>query len=727
MMNTSQVAVDAFKSGGKSAIVAAFTFALLSTLVLSFVLLFIVWVVLSTIFKRTSYQNLSREAFFFRSQLGQYATCLLFSQWITSLSGMIDLKWISEGGAQAGTSCTIQGALRQMGQWGTFFFMVAMGIHTFNTLVLRNRPPQWLGSVIITIACVTALIISLAPLAISSHDNDPIYSVDGFTCGISKAYPVPHMLLYFLPLFLASLLSVVVYSLIFLMLRGTLVINGGIRIQLDPERRLRLRNGTFEDYQRFVYSVARTMLWLPITFILVLFPSSLVQLMDISGNQVPSGAMAFSYILKYLDGIVDVIILFNILRTLGPVVKSTLSADSEKGRWERPIISRPKYDWNPRSTFASTTRGSVMKSAPPARPPSSILQESASRPSSLAKSLFQAHKKTGSANSSSRLLTPEPPSRSHSPTPSIERPEYLISAPLTKKIVSRTPILEPEPAVLSEAVQKPEQASLQLSLLSADSPSHRDSSVSIISTGLTPSPRGKRSRVSRDLNPTPGSPTLSIAPPTSAPFLEVTLSSAPSSPLADGVSSLISMYLSRNSTVSAELPLFPAAVVQRESSADLPVIVPPEHVGFPLKAAVSIGAVGGRQIYAHPPVAHPELPPVSLASPAHSTDASHYSDTEVESPPPPQARPSMQPTQPLRLGKTPTTNTQPRTLLEQRSSEKSQGPRGVHDRLASRTLPMPPGPPSLARSASLQSYASSQTRLSGHKHQGSLSSHHRYL
>jgi len=62
-------------------------------------------------------------------------------------------------------------------------------------------------------------------------------------------------------MFLASLLSVVVYSLIFLMLRGTLVINGGIRIQLDPERRLRLRSGTFEEYQRFVYTVARTMLW----------------------------------------------------------------------------------------------------------------------------------------------------------------------------------------------------------------------------------------------------------------------------------------------------------------------------------------------------------------------------------------------------------------------------------------------------------------------------------
>jgi hypothetical protein len=87
------------------------------------------------------------------------------------------------------------------------------------------------------------------------------------------------MLLYFLPvrtppstlagwqvltaqkLFLACLLSAIVYSLVFLILRGTLVFNGGLRIHFGLERKLRLRNGTFEEYQRFIYSVSRTMLW----------------------------------------------------------------------------------------------------------------------------------------------------------------------------------------------------------------------------------------------------------------------------------------------------------------------------------------------------------------------------------------------------------------------------------------------------------------------------------
>jgi hypothetical protein len=54
---------------------------------------------------------------------------------------------------------------------------------------------------------------------------------------------------------------VIVYSLIFLTLRGTIIFNDGLTIHINPERRLRPRNETFEEYQRFVYSVARTMLW----------------------------------------------------------------------------------------------------------------------------------------------------------------------------------------------------------------------------------------------------------------------------------------------------------------------------------------------------------------------------------------------------------------------------------------------------------------------------------
>ncbi|KAH9989004.1 hypothetical protein BJV77DRAFT_714823 [Russula vinacea] len=207
-----------FGPGEKAAAVALFLVSLLSTLVLSFVLLCVAWVVFSATFKRISYQNLSREAFFFRSRLGQYAICLLFSNWIRSVSGSIDINWIRGGGVKAGSSCTAQGSLKQIGQYASFFFIVAMGIHTFNTLVLRNRPPQWLGIVVTLVGWGSALLIGVAPVLISSNPNGPFYNIDSLTCVISKSYEVVHMFLYFLPLFLASLLSAIIYSLIYLLM-----------------------------------------------------------------------------------------------------------------------------------------------------------------------------------------------------------------------------------------------------------------------------------------------------------------------------------------------------------------------------------------------------------------------------------------------------------------------------------------------------------------------------
>jgi hypothetical protein len=51
--------------------------------------------------------------------------------------------------------------LKLIGQFGSFFFMVAMGIHTFNTLILHNRPPRWLGIVVTFLGWASALAVGL--------------------------------------------------------------------------------------------------------------------------------------------------------------------------------------------------------------------------------------------------------------------------------------------------------------------------------------------------------------------------------------------------------------------------------------------------------------------------------------------------------------------------------------------------------------------------------------
>jgi hypothetical protein len=51
------------------------------------------------------------------------------------------------------------GVLNQIGQFGTYFFTVTMGVHTFNTLVLRNRQPQWLGILVTAVGWAAAISI----------------------------------------------------------------------------------------------------------------------------------------------------------------------------------------------------------------------------------------------------------------------------------------------------------------------------------------------------------------------------------------------------------------------------------------------------------------------------------------------------------------------------------------------------------------------------------------
>lgn len=346
-----------------------------------------------------------------------------------------------------------------------------------------------------------------------------------------------------------------------------------------------------------------------------------------------------------------------------------------------------------------------MKTAPPAYPPD-FLQSSVS---SLPKSLFHAHKKSGSANSSTSLLKTEQSSHSRSPSLSLNRSESSSSTSSVRKSIPPASVLDAELAVPPEAIQKPTLAP-QLKLLTIDLPPQLD----LNSPGLAPSPRGKRSRVSRDLNPIPGSPPIAVAPP-SAPFLEVTLHSPLASPVTDGLGSLISMYISRHSAMSVELPPFPVPAVQRDSPVDAPSNIQP--FGFPLKAAVSIGAVGGRKLHAHPPAAHPELPPVPLVSPAESSDASQYSDSETSTavPPPAQVRPKLQPTQPLRLIRTPSENSYAHSREQQLS-----------DRPVHRPPLIPRDRALLLRAQTMQSHASSQSSISSYSHERSASSSSRY-
>ncbi len=403
-------------------------------------------------------------------------------------------------------------------------------------------------------------------------------------------------------------------------------------------------------------------------------------------------------------------ILFNVLRVLGLAVKSqnsTVPSDSEKGRSERGPVSRPTYDWKPQSTFVPPPQAQIMRTAPPAHPPSTILQVSAPRPLTLGRPLFQPHKRTGSSGSAARLLTPEPLSRSQSPSPSLDGSEMSVATTIVQKPIMPASVLDAELSLPPSAIRKHTETGPLLQLPIVDLPQNS-------STGLTPYSLSRPSRFSSSLSPIPGSPAV---PQSAAPFLEVTLHSPALSRSAttDSVGSVVSMYFSRKSTESSDLPPFPAPAVPRDSSVGLPLsdYVPPARR---VPAALSVGsqevtregvisppkatAVGGRYGRMRSSAAIPDSPPVHV-SPVDSTDASHYSDTEAGTPPPAPQEPHppppmlpvlLQPTQPLRFSRGATVNARPGTTSERRLLD----PQSL-DRSVSRALPNPPSRPPPSR------------------------------
>lgn len=445
-------------------------------------------------------------------------------------------------------------------------------------------------------------------------------------------------------------------------------------------------------------------------------------------------------------GLLNVLILFNVLRALSPAIRSTSTAvgsDPEKGRLERSTVSRPADDWMPQSTFAPPTQNQVTRTAPQAHPPITTLHGLVpSRPASRTSSLW-AHKKTGSTTSATRLLTPpdsESPSPSHSPSSSLGGAELSVSPTLIQKSIAS--VLDAELTLPPPALQIDTRSNPQLHLLTRTSSSQSNSNA----TGLTPGPRRKRSRVSRNLSPIAGSPATVTAPQTTLPVIEAAAQSPATSASPIDVGSLVNLYFSDAFASSDEPPLSPPSAIYTNGSADLSIaslrlsaspttplpatsfidhalVVPPEDATRPLKAYVSVGAVGGGRRFTHPPSRSPTSSPAPLVSPADSTDASHYSDSETGPPPSqPSLLPLFQSTQSLRLSRSASVSAHASAEGDRQTLELPLVPRAVHRRQAPRSLPpTPPGPPKLTRTSIAHLHATRPRR------EASRSSHHGYL
>jgi len=313
--------VTKLQDGEHSGLIAVILCAALSLVAIIFVWVRMLWVAATRRRKASKVSKFMPEHVFFRTQLGAYVASLLVSNAISCIGYVSNVTWLREGEVTSGLLCTAQGALTQVGDLATAYFTAAIAVHTFCTLALRNRLPIYCAWIAVIAGWGITVASALTP-AFAHLKSGPVYGTDGATCGISLQYPMVQLFLHLVPVLVASLVASVFYALVFLNIRGTLSIKGGVKFTLDPEARWKMQDGQME-YIKFVAAIAKSMLIFPIAYVVLLMPHIVVCLVETSGWNAPFSAKVFGVAMAGLIGVFNVLVLYNTLRIMGPAFGAT--------------------------------------------------------------------------------------------------------------------------------------------------------------------------------------------------------------------------------------------------------------------------------------------------------------------------------------------------------------------------------------------------------------------
>ncbi|KAI0090251.1 hypothetical protein BDY19DRAFT_1047449 [Irpex rosettiformis] len=330
----------AFQGGQGAALAAVVLFAIISLAAVDFVWLRMLVVGVNQLLGRGSMQAIKRERAIFHSQLGAYMASLLLSNLLSSIAIIINATWVSQGGITAGGLCTSQATLSQIADVAGAYFTGAIAVHTFTSLVLKYRLPLWVVSGLVLGGWAIAIILAIFPIGTQTRLG-PFYTVNGLTCDISPQYPLFETVIHLVPIFIAAIVAAIFYSLVFLILRGTIAIHGGLKLNLDYEAR---RSTMYDnhEYPRFIAAIARSMLWYPVAYVVLMFPHLITCLLHASGFKVSDTGRVVTAATSSLLGLANVLIFYNIIRIMGPAFDGTGSkASSEKSIGEKSFIANP--------------------------------------------------------------------------------------------------------------------------------------------------------------------------------------------------------------------------------------------------------------------------------------------------------------------------------------------------------------------------------------------------
>ncbi|CAE6424687.1 unnamed protein product [Rhizoctonia solani] len=247
-----------------------------------------------------------RSSHFFRTHVDFYMLSLLLADLLQGLGAVVNIEWIRGAECYCGSLCRAQGVIQILGETGVAMSTLAISIHTFVVIFFGWHPPSgaegariW-GSVTAFIWVYLSLCVSVgfavnekklraAPADVALEE---FYAPTPFYCWIGQGYLVERIIFEYFWIWTAALSSIVLYSILFLRMRGYISVDprnwthirfhwrrtsssdmsyvtgpNGVRLQAmaTPSGRLVIKQETKDALKMLYYPAAYTALTLPLS------------------------------------------------------------------------------------------------------------------------------------------------------------------------------------------------------------------------------------------------------------------------------------------------------------------------------------------------------------------------------------------------------------------------------------------------------------------------------
>ncbi|KAF8519294.1 hypothetical protein JB92DRAFT_2012295 [Gautieria morchelliformis] len=210
----------------------------------------------------------SQERNFIMSPLGFYIICLLASNFITALGGIMEAQWVGARAITEGPACTTQAFTLQLGNNAAALWTAVISVSALRTFVFRARPLSKSVAVPVIAVLWIGMIVfdGLASTIFADHSGSFFYGVANMWCWITPTHRTARLAIQYVWMWVSSFLSAVCFVLVFLSVRGHITVkrdgqSRSVRWNRRAFNSFALGSGE-EQYGALVGNVGKTMCWL---------------------------------------------------------------------------------------------------------------------------------------------------------------------------------------------------------------------------------------------------------------------------------------------------------------------------------------------------------------------------------------------------------------------------------------------------------------------------------